>query len=59
MATVRERAAALLERADAAWQRAAPVLKTCLHVGFLPAIIVAGMTLTEPRPSLAQLLGPM
>lgn len=35
------------------------LLQTALHVGFIPAIIVIGMTATEPRPSLAQLLGPM
>jgi hypothetical protein len=28
------------------------------HVGFIPLIIVLGMR-TEPRPSLAQLLGPL
>ncbi len=28
------------------------------HYGFIPAIIILGMR-TEPRPSLAQLLGPM
>ncbi|KAK9810217.1 hypothetical protein WJX72_006807 [[Myrmecia] bisecta] len=33
--------------------------KPIVHVGFIPLIIVLGMTCTEPRPSLAQLLGPM
>ena len=41
------------------WETAAPYAKTALHYGFIPAIIVVGMTCTEPRPSLAQLLGPM
>ena len=30
-----------------------------VHVGFIPLIIALGMTCTEPRPTLAQLLGPM
>lgn len=34
-------------------------LQTALHWGYIPAIITAGMLLTEPRPSLGQLLGPM
>lgn len=35
------------------------VSQTALHVGYIPLIIYLGMTTTEPRPSLAQLLGPM
>jgi hypothetical protein len=35
--------------------RAQPIV----HYTFIPLIIVLGMTLTEPRPTLAQLLGPM
>lgn len=30
-----------------------------VHYTFIPLIIVLGMTCTEPRPTLAQLLGPM
>jgi hypothetical protein len=41
--------------ADAA---VAHALQTVFHYGFIPLIIVLGMR-TEPRPSLAQLLGPM
>ncbi|CAL5219344.1 g1159 [Coccomyxa viridis] len=35
------------------------VAKPIVHYTFIPLIIVLGMTMTEPRPSLAQLLGPM
>ena len=45
--------------ADNLWQKTAPLAKTALHWGFIPAIIVVGMTCTDPKPSLAQLLGPM
>lgn len=45
--------------ADKVWQKTAPLAKTALHWGFIPAIIVVGMTCTDPKPSLAQLLGPM
>lgn len=41
------------------WDKAAPHLKTALHWGYIPAIILLGMTQTEPRPSWGQLLGPM
>lgn len=34
-------------------------LQTAVHYGYIPTIILLGMTLTEPRPSLAQLLSPM
>ena len=30
-----------------------------VHYTFIPLIIILGCTLTEPRPTLAQLLGPM
>lgn len=33
--------------------------QTALHVGLIPLIVVLGMTTTEPRPSLAQVLSPM
>lgn len=36
-----------------------PMPQTALHVGYIPAIILLGMTQTEPRPSWGQLLGPM
>lgn len=36
-----------------------PYVKKAIHWGFIPAIIVVGMTCTEPKPSLAQVLGPM
>ena len=35
------------------------LLQTALHWGYIPAIILLGMTQTEPRPSWGQLLGPM
>ena len=38
---------------------ALPRLQTALHFGYIPAIILLGMTQTEPRPSWGQLLGPM
>lgn len=47
------------EIAERACEAAAPYAKTALHYGFIPAVILVGMTCTEPRPSLAQLLGPM
>lgn len=50
---------AVMDTAGKVWQRAAPYAKTALHWGFIPAVIIVGMTCTEPRPSLAQLLGPM
>jgi import receptor subunit TOM7 len=49
----------VVNAAGRAWETTAPYAKTALHYGFIPAIIVVGMTCTEPRPSLAQLLGPM
>ena len=37
--------------------------KTCMqpivHYGFIPCIVVLGMTMTEPKPTLVQLVGPM
>lgn len=33
--------------------------KPVVHWGFVPFIIVLGMTTTEPRPTFAQLLGPV
>lgn len=42
-----------------AWDRASPYAKKAVHWGFIPAIIVVGMTCTDPKPSLAQVLGPM
>ncbi|PSC69782.1 TOM complex component [Micractinium conductrix] len=48
-----------LERVQAAWVAVRPYAKIALHWGYIPAIIAAGMLTTEPRPSLAQLLGPM
>ena len=39
---------------DVAWTYAKPAI----HWGFIPLIIVLGMQ-TDPKPSLAQLLGPM
>ncbi|GHP02353.1 hypothetical protein PPROV_000111000 [Pycnococcus provasolii] len=39
---------------DTAWTYAKPAL----HWGFIPLVIIIGMQ-TEPKPSLAQLLGPM
>lgn len=33
--------------------------KTIFHYGYIPTIIVLGMTTTEPKPSLLQILGPM
>ena len=41
------------------WDAVSPYAKTAVHWGFIPAIIVVGMTCTEPKPSLAQLIGPM
>jgi import receptor subunit TOM7 len=37
--------------------KTADVLKTAVHWGFIPAIIVVGMTCTEPRPTVGQLVG--
>ena len=51
--------AQLLDSVERAWERTAPYAKTALHWGFIPAIIVVGMTCTDPKPSLGQLLGPM
>jgi len=42
-----------------AWDSVSPYAKTALHWGFIPAIIVVGMTCTDPKPTLAQLVGPM
>lgn len=42
-----------------AWDSVSPYAKTALHWGFIPAIIVVGMTCTEPKPTIAQLVGPM
>eukprot|EP00873_Tetraselmis_striata_P045632 jgi/Tetstr1/465896/TSEL_010512.t1 len=33
--------------------------KTIFHYGYIPTIIVLGMTTTEPKPSLLQILGPI
>eukprot|EP00884_Botryococcus_braunii_P002418 jgi/Botrbrau1/12177/Bobra.0186s0085.1 len=33
--------------------------KSVVQYGFIPLIIVLGMTITEPRPTLAQLLAPV
>jgi len=30
-----------------------------VHYGFIPCIVILGMTMTEPRPTLVQLVGPM
>jgi len=49
----------VIASAEQVWEKAAPIAKTALHWGFIPAIIVVGMTCTDPKPSLAQLLGPM
>jgi mitochondrial import receptor subunit TOM7 len=49
----------LMSSAEQVWDKVAPIAKTALHWGFIPAIIVVGMTCTDPKPSLAQLLGPM
>jgi len=32
--------------------------KVAFHYGYIPAIIVLGMTTTEPKPSILQILGP-
>lgn len=34
-------------------------LQPLVHYGFIPCIVILGMTCTEPRPTLLQLLGPM
>lgn len=34
-------------------------MQPVVHYGFIPALIFLGMTQTEPRPSLAQLLSPV
>lgn len=47
------------ETAEQIWDQVAPYAKTALHWGFIPGIIIIGMTCTDPKPSLAQLLGPM
>lgn len=47
------------EKVGAAWETVSPYAKTALHWGFIPAIIVVGMTCTEPKPTIGQLLGPM
>jgi import receptor subunit TOM7 len=49
----------ILIKAEEAWDVISPIAKTVLHWGFIPAIIVVGMTCTEPKPTLGQLLGPM
>ena len=47
--------AALCQELDIDYVLAQPVV----HYTFIPLVIVLGMTCTEPRPTLAQLLGPM
>ena len=47
-----------LSAACAATLTLATRAQTLFHWGFIPAIIIIGMR-TEPRPSWAQLLGPM
>jgi import receptor subunit TOM7 len=44
---------------EKAWESVSPYAKTALHWGFIPAIIVVGMTCTDPKPTIAQLVGPM
>lgn len=34
-------------------------LQPVVHYGFIPVIIVLGMTVTEPRPAISQLLSPV
>ena len=47
-----------LQRAQRkAWDACRTPLKTAVHWGFIPAVIVAGMTLTEPKPTIGQLVG--
>lgn len=36
-----------------------PCLQPVVHFGFIPVIIVLGMSITEPRPSVSQLLSPI
>ena len=47
----------LSEKLQKAWAKSQGPLKTAIHWGFIPAVIAAGMTLTEPKPSIGQLLG--
>ena len=47
----------LTEKLQKAWAASQGPLKNAIHWGFIPAVIVAGMTLTEPKPTLGQLLG--
>jgi hypothetical protein len=47
------------EQVSRAWEKASPYAKKAVHWGFIPTIIVVGMTCTDPKPSLAQVLGPM
>ena len=34
-------------------------MQPVVHFGFIPAIILLGMTITEPKPGVAQLLSPI
>ena len=34
-------------------------MQPVVHFGFIPAIILLGMTITEPQPGLVQLLSPI
>lgn len=36
-----------------------PCVQPIVHFGFIPVIIVLGMTITEPPPTVAQLLSPI
>ena len=47
----------LTEKLQKAWAASQGPLKNAIHWGFIPAVIVAGMTLTEPKPTVGQLLG--
>ena len=47
----------LTEKLHKAWNASQKPLKTAIHWGFIPAVIVAGMTMTEPRPTIGQLVG--
>ena len=48
-----------LRFAAAASDETPVVLQPLVHYGFIPCIVILGMTYTEPKPSLLQLLGPM
>ncbi len=47
----------IIEKLHRVWSASQKPLKTAIHWGFIPAVIVAGMTLTEPRPTVGQLVG--